>query len=81
MSRKALTSIISTVILSALMTAWYIYISKNDILLRNVEALSDNEGYPVLVPCTPAVSICWFLAMDANGQVYNMSVTGLKNAL
>lgn len=65
---------------SVVMALDVLHLMSDTLLSRNVEALSRDEGGSVLVPCNPSVSVCWFIAMDADGNVHNMSVGGLKNA-
>ena len=45
----------------------------------NVDALSDNEGNTVTIPCVPAVSTCTFVMFDALGNPYSVTVDGFAH--
>lgn len=49
----------------------------NQYLNQNLEALSDAEMPSI--PCVQAVSTCYFLVKNADGTVYNATVTGQRN--
>lgn len=47
------------------------------VIEKNIEALTDAEMPSI--PCVQAVSTCYFLVKNADGTVYNATVTGQRN--
>jgi hypothetical protein len=51
----------------------------SDLALANVEALADNEGGSVSIPCTIYNSTCSFSATLGDGSSGTMVLSGMRN--
>ena len=51
----------------------------SDIMLENIEALSEGEDTDVTIPCrVKALKTCTFEVEDADGNLYDMSIGDME---